>query len=221
MYRNKKEVKKFGSSCQIWTPMDLSYFIFDLFRGKFDKNKAVIFDPCAGSGNLLVPFFEAGYKVKGVDLEPKGGFGFIKKRNFLLSARKDYKFTPDLILINPPFSVFTTLDDETKKWLTKNKFSLKPFFPEIFLRKTIELFGKNVPILLFTPFIMRLGYVKKIHIESKRYKKFKSGDYPQIKSIISLPLNLYNKMDDIRENILFHSEILIFNVDGLKPHYFF
>jgi type I restriction enzyme M protein len=37
--------------------------------------------------------------------------------------------------------------------------------------------------------------------------------YPEITSIVSLP-------KDVFENILFHSEVLIFNMPQLKGHYF-
>jgi len=38
--------------------------------------------------------------------------------------------------------------------------------------------------------------------------------YPPISSIISLPLDIFPK-------VAFHSEILIFNLPNLQPHYFF
>ncbi len=47
---------------------------------------------------------------------------------------------------------------------------------------------------------------------SKRWKWLRDN-CPPITSIISLPL-------DIFDNVQFHSEILIFNVPKLKPHYF-
>jgi type I restriction enzyme M protein len=49
---------------------------------------------------------------------------------------------------------------------------------------------------------------------SKRWRAFCDGHYPQISSIVALPKDIY-------DNVLFHSEILIFNIDGLKPHYFY
>jgi len=64
-------------------------------------------------------------------------------------------------------------------------------------------------------------------LESKRFLKFDSGEYPKINSIITLPKNIYNldgnnilKKNNEGKGIIFHSEILLFNVKGLKAHYF-
>jgi type I restriction enzyme M protein len=63
-------------------------------------------------------------------------------------------------------------------------------------------------------------------LESRRFLKFDSGEYPKIKSIITLPKNIYNLDDDnLHDNnggkgIIFHSEILLFNIKGLESHYF-
>ena len=46
---------------------------------------------------------------------------------------------------------------------------------------------------------------------SKRRKKL-MNDYPDITSIISLPV-------DVFEGVKFHTEILCFNIPQLKPHY--
>jgi len=43
---------------------------------------------------------------------------------------------------------------------------------------------------------------------------FVDGAYPAISSIVALPKDVY-------DGVLFHSEVLIFNVDGLNGHYFF
>jgi type I restriction enzyme M protein len=48
----------------------------------------------------------------------------------------------------------------------------------------------------------------------KRWIKFTNQVYPAISSIISLPRDIFPQVE-------FHSEILIFNITGLQPHYFF
>ena len=81
---------------------------------------------------------------------------------------------------------------------------------EVWLAKIIELFGKDVPIVLFAP----IGFRLNLTAQSKRWVKLTNGTYPAITSIISLPKNVF-------PNVVFHSEILIFNVQGLEPHYFY
>ena len=75
--------------------------------------------------------------------------------------------------------------------------------------KALELFGSKVPIIMFTPYGFRLNQTE----QSKRWQKFINQEYPSITSIISLPKNVF-------ANVLFHSEILLFNIAGLKAHYF-
>lgn len=112
---------------------------------------------------------------------------------------------PSLVIMNPPFNI----DKKTKIFISKH-YGGRPLLPEVWLQKAIELFGKKVPMVLFTPYGLRLNQM----VNSKRWTKFIEGEYPEIKTIISLP-------KDIFDGILFHSEILIFNVAKLKGHYFY
>jgi hypothetical protein len=59
-----------------------------------------------------------------------------------------------------------------------------------------------------------VGFCANLTPESKRFKKFHNGTYPKIVSRISLPKNIF-------AGVIFHSEILIFNIKGLEPHYFY
>lgn len=68
----------------------------------------------------------------------------------------------------------------------------------------------DVPIVLFTPYDYRLN----LTLNLRRYKKFIDKEYLEITSIISLLKNIF-------KDILFHSEILIFNLRKLKGHYFY
>lgn len=118
-----------------------------------------------------------------VGIDIKQGIDFLKI---------DYKIKTDLVVCNPPFNlgVGRRLGSET------------------FLEKIIEVCGNKVPIVLFVPMGFRLNQRN----TSKRWKWLRDK-MPLIKSIISLPL-------DIFENVEFHNEILIFNTSQLKPHYF-
>ncbi|MBC6415509.1 MAG: N-6 DNA methylase [Bdellovibrionales bacterium] len=185
----------------IYTPQFVAEFIFDLVSKKIKKG--LVFDPCVGTGALLKPFQKAGYEVLGVDIESQG-FKPIKVINFLELKKGEIK-TPSLVVVNPPFNI----DKKTKAFIKKN-YPGRPLLPEIWLMKIIELFGADIPIVLFAPYGLRLNQTT----SSKRWSKFIDGVYPEISSIISLPKDCFR-------GVLFHSEILIFNIKKLKAHYFY
>ncbi|WP_339033487.1 N-6 DNA methylase [Spiroplasma endosymbiont of Cantharis rufa] len=196
----------------VYTPTILSDFLFKILNKEIDK-KSYIFDPCVGKGSLLKPWKKNGWKIVGMDIE-KQGFLNTKVKNYLeINFNKDLKnIKPSLVIMNPPFNV----DNETIDYIKANKYgngSARPFLPEVWLDKTIELFGKDIPIVMFTPYGFRLN-LKSANGGSKRYKKFKDGKIPKITSIISLPVDVYKE-------VKFHSEIIIFNVEGINPHYMF
>ncbi|CAG8664723.1 11001_t:CDS:2, partial [Cetraspora pellucida] len=92
--------------------------------------------------------------------------------DFLLAekAKVNKEFKPALILCNPPFN------------------GLKPkLAPEVWLDKIIELFGNQIPIVLFVP----AGFRANLTLTSKRKMKFETGEYPPIVSFISLPKNIF------------------------------
>lgn len=188
----------------IYTPESVSRFIFAIVKDKIDRRKPVL-DPCVGAGSLLAPFADAGFRVVGVDIERQGFDGTII-RNYL-EVQKGELETPGLVIMNPPFNI----DAKTKAYI-KAHYRGRPLLPEIWLQKAIELFGVDVPIILFTPYGLRLNQME----TSRRWLKFVTGEYPEIQSIISLP-------KDVFSGILFHSEVLMFNFAGrgVKPHYFF
>lgn len=123
--------------------------------------------------------------AKIINYEIKDGNDFLKETN---------EIKCDLCIMNPPFNAGTG-----------RKLSV-----EVFLNKVLELCGKNIKIVMITPMGFRLNIRKK----SKRRIDFINNHYPDITSIISLPLDTF-------ENTLYHCEILIFNIPDLKPHYFF
>ena len=185
----------------IYTPQPVSEFIFDIVSSKIKPG--LIFDPCVGSGSLLKPFQKAGCPVLGVDIE-RQGFSPIKVKNFL-SLKKNEVKKPALVIVNPPFNI----DSKTKAFIKQN-YPGRPLLPEVWLMKIVELFGKDIPIVLFAPYGLRLNQT----VSSKRWNRFTSGLYPEISSIISLPKDCF-------KDILFHSEVLIFNIKNLKGHYFY
>lgn len=210
-YNNKK-------NSSIMTPLKVSNFIFKLIEQyiyvlkKYNNNIPLtnfkILDPCCGKGNLLKPYcksFPLFFECFGLDIKK---YNFVcdftfKEQNFL-DWNNSENVKPNLIICNPPFN---NENEINSKWMKENKKG-KGLLPEIFADKIFELFGVEQPLVLFTPMGMRLNQRKK----SSRWRKMRDK-YPEITSIISLPL-------DIFPNVEFHNEILIFNIQELKPHYF-
>lgn len=150
----------------------------------------VILDPAIGRGSLTNPWKDECHIV-GIDVDKKS------KRysdEFKCSKFEDlgtYEMKkPDMVICNPPF----------------NGAGGRKLYSEVFLRQIISLFGRKIPIVVFGPMGVRLNQ----KINSKRWRWIR--DNLNITSIISLPLNVFGKVS-------FHSEILIFNLPKLKPHY--
>lgn len=202
MYRvDRNNYFKNVKNSVVYTPSRVSKFIFNIVNSRLDKSK-LIYDPCVGKGSLLIPFKKAGYKVIASDIK-KQGFARTKELNYLMINKSMIKFSrPGLVIMNPPFN-------KTNIHIPK-KYGGRPLLSEVFFQKTLELFGNNIPMVLFTPYGFRLNQ----SIGSARLNKFITGEYPKICSIISLPKNIF-------ENVLFHSEILLFNFKGLDGHYFY
>lgn len=167
--------------------------------------RAEILDPCCGTGNLLKPWREVNHFLPyGIDIDKKVQPDLVadffnleqlpeKSYGFYLQNRWKTRHPPNLVLCNPPFN------------------GMKPkLAPEIWLDKIIELFGKEIPIVLFCP----VGFRVNLTPQSDRWQKFRNGKYPVISSIISLPKNIF-------PGVVFHSEVLIFNIKELEPHYFY
>ncbi len=192
----------------IETPTFISRYIFNILRDKFNK-KDIILDPCCGVGWLLHVWHQWGCKAYGIEVNEalvKEGNSYnfnIYHYDYLTEDIRGF-IEPELVIMNPPFNLTNENKENSKKYC-KNR----PLMSEIFLQRTIELFGKYISMVLFAPYGLRLNQT----IKSKRWNRFIDGTYPEISSIISLPKNAF-------KGVLFHSEILIFNISGLKPHYF-
>jgi type I restriction enzyme M protein len=102
------------------------------------------------------------------------------------------KINCDVCIMNPPFNVGTG----------------RKLAVEVFLDQVINLCGHEIPIILLCPMGFRLNQKK----TSKRLIKHKTI-YPDITSIISLPVDTF-------DDTLYHSEVIIYNINNLKAHYF-
>ena len=203
MYRvDRNDFYRDAKGATVYTPSGVSDFIFNVIHREIPHD-GVIMDPCVGAGSLLKPFKRAGFRTAGIDIEDQGHSGTII-RDFI-SVQPGEIERPTLVVANPPFNI----DAKTQE-LVAGLYGRRPLLPEIWLRKCIELWGKDLPLVLFAPYGLRLNQ----SLNSDRWCRFTSGDYPEIRSIIALPKDIY-------ENVLFHSEILIFNVKGLRAHYFY
>ena len=80
-------------------------------------------------------------------------------------------------------------------------------YPELFMRKIVELWGEKKKIVMVVPMGFRLNAT----LRSERWNWLKNSKL-RITSIISLPINIFEAK--------FHTEILCFNIPKLKPHYF-
>ena len=187
----------------IYTPKEVSEFLFNLLKDKFLLRSVSIFDPCCGKHSLLEPWKKAGYHTVGIDIQENKEVDIIDdffslQDSFGFQAYKDF-ISSILVLCNPPFNG-----------------NRKKLASEVWFDKIMELFGKDIPIVFFAPIGFRLNST----LTSKRYLKFVDGTYPKISSQIALPRNIYN-LESRNRKTEFHSEILIFNIKGLEPHYFF
>lgn len=197
-YKNEK-------NSTIFTPAGVSDFLRKILSQNIPSG-GTVFDPCVGAGSLLLPWTND-YLTIGFDIENRG-FPNTVIQDYLSLKKEQIDFTPDLVLINPPFNINEGLKNSARTM----GFSGRPLIPELFLAKTIELFGKDTKIVLFSPYGLRLNVDK----NSKRLNNFLDHTYPEISSIISLPKDIYKN-----SGVVFHSEILLFNISGVSPHYFY
>jgi len=175
-------------------------------RGDYTDNSrpSTIYTP-PGICRFLYDTISPVYNIKTI-LDPCAGQGALTRPwkdaevvSFEIERGKDFlahdgRIRCDLVLCNPPFN------NEGGEG--------RGFLPERFLAKTLDVAGPKARIVLFTPMGMRLNQ----HRSSERWRWLRD-ETPQITSIISLAL-------DVFDGVEFHSEILLFNMPKLKPHYF-
>lgn len=204
MYRvDRNNFYRHEKKATIYTPDFVSEFLYGLLHPHIKKKTGVVFDPCVGEGSLLRPWKRNGYRVMGIDIEHQG-FPGTKVKNYLEVRKGGIREKPSLVIMNPPFNI----DGKTKAYIHEH-YGGRPLLPEVWFSKAVELFGPQVPIAMFTPYGFRLNQTE----NSKRWQKFVRKEYPPIRGIISLP-------KDVFEGILFHSEVLIFNISLESGHYF-
>lgn len=181
---------------EIYTPPHIAEFLYKILR---HLRPQMVLDPSCGSGNLLMPWIHDSICL-GIEKNPfssgaarTAGITVVSKA-FELFEWYDFSLVFDeriLILCNPPWN---------GNWRGAN-------YPEVFLRRIVDLFGPQVPICFLCPMGFRLNQ----RAQSKRWQWLQ--DTLEITSVISCPIDMYAKTQ-------FHNEILLFNVPGVKPHYF-
>jgi hypothetical protein len=196
----------------IYTPPWLSRQIFNIVRGGMpDFRRELVFDPAIGGGSLTQPFRDAGARVVGGDVNPQSsehadlffygpfesltrdawGDGMLAHYQSMGVRSADWLARPTLVVCNPPF----------------NAASGRKLYPEVFLRHIDEVFDSLTPTVMIAPMGMRLNQRTK----SARWRYMR--DNWEITSILALPIDAF-------PGVLFHCEVLFFNVPGIKPHYF-
>jgi len=175
----------------ILTPVILCNYIYEIIPKNFKR----VFDIGCYNGNLSRPFKEHDYECMGIDnqkIEYHSTFileDFLKMSNDSIGIAND-----DLIVCNPPFN-------------DKERIYGRKLLPELFLKKIIELWGTKAQIVLISPMGLRLNQ----KIKSSRWRWMR--DNLEITGILSLPLDLFDK-------VKFHAEVIFFNIQGMKAHYF-
>lgn len=178
----------------ITTPLWLVQNIMNILPWYYEN--ANVIDICCNSG-CLSSLFKS--NVFGIDIIKPKNTAVENSKFYCLDflGLKSFKLNKriDLLVCNPPFN------DMNGKYKRK-------LLPELFFRKIIELFGPSIPFVLFVP----MGFLKNQRVNSKRYKFIRDSGV-EITSILSLPIDAF-------EGVLFHSEVLFFNIPGMNPHYF-
>jgi len=185
----------------IYTPPDICNFLYDISSPYHCSN---ILDICCGSGNLSKPFFDKGKKLVGIDVEDVGyKYGQFIQRNFLKPHPEDYKFKyfkADLIISNPPF----------------NGCPGRKLFSYEILKRILQVFGLQKPIILFTLMGLRLNRRYGAKREGELEEFFEKG--LELSSIISMPIDAFSPGSKTKGQ---QWEILCFNMPKLKPHYWY
>jgi hypothetical protein len=81
--------------------------------------------------------------------------------------------------------------------------------PYQFLRRTVDLWGNDQPMVFFMPIGFRCNQRK-----TSRRNNWMRTHGPKITSIITVPVDLF-------EGVQFMTEILCFNLPKLLPHYYY
>jgi len=179
----------------IYTPPSISEYLFDRLS---DRIYQTVLDPAVGQGSLTAPWRESDRIIIGCDTNPASS---IHTDHFIEGAFEQLKEwsgpIPDLIIMNPPF----------------NGAKSRKLYPELFLRKTVELFGNTIPTVMVAPMGLRLNQRKR----SDRWQWLRDFG-PDLTSILALPLDLFTKPDG--GEVKFQTEVLFYNITGLEPHVF-
>jgi type I restriction enzyme M protein len=188
-----------------WLADRLAQIVKPYFEGM--RLRLEVLDPACGHGNLLRPFIanddEDCWNLTGVDIAAVL-HGDVKLKTVFICGKFEDIDTwtyrePHLIMCNPPF----------------NGHESKALYPEVFLRHIDKLFGCKIPLVLVCPMGMRLNQRMKTTGKGTAQKRWEYlRDNWDITSIMTLPLDVFDN------DVLFHAEVLFFNMPGLKPHYF-
>jgi predicted RNA methylase len=175
------------------TPKILAEDIYNTLKRKPFKN---ILDIGAFKGKLSNPFTKkTNTKIIGIDVidDYKDSFDKFILKDYLELTKKDIEgLNIDLIISNPPFG----------KHLEHGE-----LYPHLFIKKTIELFGENIPMV----FIVPQWYL------SNSKKRMDDLNKLNITKITYIHKNIFNLEN---ENIIVEASAVYINIKTHKKHTF-
>ena len=209
----KNNYHKNPKKSSIETPIELSLFIYDLLK---DHKWKTVWDIGCGRGVLSYPFYQNKFKCVGHDIAKYTYHSEFIQSNFFSEGTILDSNNDDLILCNPPFNYQKgTPPSYATKYAKEAGFMKKPLFPQLFLHKIFSIWGPKAQVILFTT----MGFLRNQRkLDNNKFserhewlrKLYANGT--RITSIISVPMNIF-------PGVIVHSDILIWNIKGLHPHY--
>ena len=163
----------------------------------------VILDPAVGGGALIKPMRTKGLcqHVIGLDINPEAeGFRFCNESDVCDYTKLDnWSFKkPNAVIMNAPF----------------NGAGGGQLYPHLFLKKTFELFGPDIPVVMVTS----AGFRNNVRSPHKERWTFLSEHAHRITSVMTLLATTFTKKDDSNKDVQVPAEILFFNMPHLPPH---
>jgi predicted RNA methylase len=137
MVNNNKNEGTILKDSIVETPEILARDIYDTLKRKpFHK----ILDVGCFQGKLSKPFkSKKDLEVIGLDVieEYKNNFDYFIHKDYLEATKEDFEgHKIDLVVSNPPFGKHSQYNE---------------LYPHLFIKKTIELFGENMPMVFIVP----------------------------------------------------------------------
>ena len=182
----------------IMTPPGLAEYIHERVRMSGIPIKTVL-DPSVGTGNLLKPFL--GCDLVGIDVIDYGW----RDGRFILGDFLNQEKVPgvDIIVCNPPWNRSSI-----------SEIPGRPLIPELFARRVFDLYGNDMPLVLFAPvgFLFNQKIILKKQRGSDRRRAFLCQyKDAKITLIMTPPLDTF-------PDVLMQFMVLVYNIPQPEAH---